>query len=69
MKYWLCLVVLSTVGCAGRRPVLALPDVRIPKESILEDVVLHGCDVTTSPPKCKSSSIKFRRGDEQIVIK
>ena len=62
------LLACLTLGCA-RHAARSGVDVLIPRACLLEDPVLTGCDASTSPPKCKSSKMVYRKNCETLVIR
>lgn len=64
------LLACLTLGCARHVPLRVRGiDVLIPRACLLEDPVLTGCDASTSPPKCKSSKMVYRKNCETLVIR
>jgi hypothetical protein len=66
------MLVLATVllGGLGRERRVArssLPNLAIPVDCASEIMLLH-CDARTSPPKCESARVKFRKGCERILV-
>jgi len=70
MRSLLLLLCLFSVGCMKHKIDVRLPDVVIPKEAIVSDVVLEGCkNVQASPPAgCKRTRLSYRKGSEKIQI-
>jgi len=62
------LLVAALTGCASRsRPKLSLPNVNIPPQCATS-IHLVDCDVSVSPPRCRASSVTYRKGCEQIMV-
>ena len=68
-RAWVCVLLLATLtGCAPRsRPKPFLPSMSIPLECTTS-IRLVGCDLSFSPPHCRTAAVTYRKGCEQVVV-
>jgi hypothetical protein len=68
-RAWVCALLIATLtGCASRsRPKPFLPSMSIPPECTTS-IRLVGCDLSFSPPRCRTVAVSFRKGCEQVVV-
>ena len=69
-RVWVCVLLLSTLtGCASRsRPRPFLPNMKIPP-GCATSIRLVGCDLSFSPPRCRTAAVEYRKGCEQVIAK
>ena len=62
------LLIAALTGCAARsRPKPLLPHMNIPVECATS-IRLVDCDLSFSPPHCRSVAINYRKDCEQVVV-
>ena len=63
------LLVITLTGCAPRlRPKPFLPNLNIPLECVT-GIRLVECDLSITPPHCRTAAVGYRKGCEQVVAK
>ena len=67
-RAWVCVLLLATLpGCSLRpQPGPFLPSMNIPLECTTS-IRLVECDLSVSPPHCRTASVAYRKGCEQVV--
>ena len=68
-RAWACVLLIATLtGCASRfRPKLSPPSMSIPLECTTS-IRLVGCDLSFSPPHCRTATVTYRKGCEQLAV-
>jgi hypothetical protein len=68
-RAWVGVLLTATLtGCASRsRPKPFLPNVSIPTECATS-IRLVDCDLSFSPPRCRTAVFTYRKGCEQVVV-
>jgi hypothetical protein len=68
-RAWVSLLLIITLtGCASRsRPKPFLPNLNIPP-ACASSIRLVDCDMSFSPPHCRTATVTYRRGCEQIAV-
>ena len=62
------LLIATLTGCASRsRPTPFLPNMNIPLECAT-NIRLVACNLSFSPPHCRSAAVTYREGCEQVVV-
>lgn len=62
------LLIVALTGCASRSRLKPfLPHMNIPLECATS-IRLVDCDMSFSPPHCRSVAITYRKGCEQVVV-
>jgi hypothetical protein len=62
------LLIASLTGCASRsRPKSFLPNISIPP-GCATSIRLVDCDLSFSPPHCRTAAVTYRKGCEQRVV-
>ncbi len=62
------LLIATLNGCASRsRPKPFLLSMSIPLECTAS-IRLVGCDLSFSPPHCRTAAVTYRKGCEQVVV-
>jgi hypothetical protein len=64
------LLSFGLTGCIGRHRVNtlpALPDIRVPRACVNQDVLLKRCDLNFNPPQCQYSVVNWIAGCEIVV--
>lgn len=69
IRVWVNVLLLVTLtGCTARlRPNPLLPTVNIPPECA-SSIHMKNCDLSVSPPRCRTVAINYRPGCEQIMV-
>ena len=69
-RVWVCVLLLATLtGCSPRsRPRPSLPSMNIPLECATS-IRLVECDLSFSPPHCRTAAVEYRNGCEQVVAR
>jgi hypothetical protein len=68
-RAWVSVLLMATLtGCASRsRPKPFLPNVNIPLACATR-IRLVDCDLSSSPPHCRTAAVTYRTGCEQVVV-
>lgn len=68
-RVWVCVLLLATLtGCALRpRPTPFLPNMNIPL-SCATSIRLVECDLSFSPPHCRTANVEYRKGCEEVEV-
>ena len=68
-RAWACIPLIATLtSCASRsRPKPFLPSMSISLECTTS-IRLVGCDLSFSPPQCRTPAVTYRKGCEQVVV-
>lgn len=68
-RVWVCVLLATTLtGCATQsRPKPFLPNMNIPPDCATS-IRLVDCDVSFSPPRCRTAAVTYRKGCEQVVV-
>jgi len=68
-RAWVSVLLMTVLtGCAPRaRSSRFLPVIRVPLECAKE-IRLVDCDVTFNPPHCRTATVTYARGCEQLVV-
>jgi hypothetical protein len=62
------LLIATLTGCASRsRPTPFLPNMNIPL-ACATSIRLVDCDLSFSPPHCRTATVTYREGCEQVVV-
>ena len=62
------LLIASLTGCASRsRPKPFLPNMNIPLEWATS-IRLVDCDLSSSPPRCRTAAVTYRKGCEHVMV-
>jgi hypothetical protein len=62
------LLMTALTGCASRtRPKASLPSFNIPPECA-SSIRLVNCDLSFSPPHCRTVAVAYRKGCEQVMV-
>ena len=62
------LLIATPTGCASRsRPKPFLPNMNIPLECATS-IRLVDCDLSSSPPHCRTDAVTYRAGCEQVMV-
>lgn len=62
------LLIVILTGCASRsRPKPFLPNLNIPVECA-SSIRLVNCDLSCSPPHCRTFAVDYRKGCEQVMV-
>jgi hypothetical protein len=66
---WISVLLIATLtGCASRsRPQAFLPNMNIPPRCATS-IRLVDCDLSFSPPHCRTASVTYRKDCEQVVV-
>jgi hypothetical protein len=69
-RVWVCVLLLATLTvCSSRsRPRPFLPSMNIPLECA-SSIRLVECDLSFSPPHCRTAAVAYRKGYEQVVAR
>jgi len=63
------LLIATLTGCASRpRLEPFLPNLNIQLECVTS-IRLVDCDLSSSPPHCRTAAVAYREGCEQVVVK
>jgi hypothetical protein len=67
-RAWISVLLIAALsGCASRsRPAPFLPNMNIPLECGTS-IRLVDCDLSSSPPHCRTAAVTYRKGCEQVV--
>ena len=68
-RAWVSVLLIATLtGCASRsRPKVSLPSFNIPPECA-SSIRLVNCDLSFSPPHCRTVAVAYRKGCEQVMV-
>jgi hypothetical protein len=68
-RAWVSVLLIATLtGCASRsRPKSLLPNVNIPLVCATS-IRLVDCDLSFSPPHCRTAAVTYRTGCEQVLV-
>lgn len=68
-RAWVSVLLIATLtGCASRsRPKPFLPNLNIPVVCATS-IRLVDCDLSSSPPHCRTAAVIYRTGCEQVVV-
>ena len=69
-RVWVSFLLINTLtGCASRsHPKPFLPNISIPRECATS-IRLVDCDLSFSPPHCRTAAVTYLKGCEQVVVK
>ncbi len=68
-RAWVSVLLIATLpGCASRpRLKLFPPNLNIPPECATR-IRLVDCNLSLSPPHCRTATVTYRKGCEQVVV-
>jgi hypothetical protein len=68
-RVWVCVLLLATLtACALQpRPKPFLPNMNIPPECATS-IRLVDCDLSFSPPHCRTATVAYLKGCEEVVV-
>jgi hypothetical protein len=62
-------LIATLTGCAPRSRLKPFsPNLNIPLECVTS-IRLVDCDLSSSPPHCRTAAVAYREGCEQVVVK
>ena len=68
-RAWVSVLLIATLtGCASRSRLKPFsPNLNIPLECV-SSICLVDCDLSYSPPHCRTATVTYREGCEQVVV-
>ena len=68
-RAWVSVPLIATLtGCASRSRLKPFsPNLNIPLECVTS-IRLVDCDLSSSPPHCRTAAVAYREGCEQVVV-
>jgi hypothetical protein len=68
-RAWVSVLLIATLTCCASRsrPKPFLPNMNIPLECATR-IRLIDCDLSSSPPHCRTAAVTYRKGCEQVMV-
>ena len=67
-RAWVSVLLIAILTCASRSRLKPFsPNLNIPLECVTS-IRLVDCDLSSSPPHCRTAAVAYRKGCEQVVV-